>query len=515
MESKQNDPSRLMSFKEWVPDCLRFWIYILFLVGFQFSNGMYFASMGQMAGDLSVTQNDVMMMSHAVLIGLTMYFPLAFRFKLRFTNNVCLLIAATGLLLCNLLVPHVKSVPLLVLICFVAGFLRLFGTFECFSSILPKIAPTYNYAIFLSFVFFVVIGVIQVFDVISANIVYHYNWQYVHHMAIGVLALVILGVLAFMKPFRPMPKLPLYGIDWLGMLLWSIFILSLIFVAQYGEQLDWLRSKYNRGAIGISVLALAANIWRMNHIRHPFIEAKTFAAKNLWNLLILFLFMDILLSAQHVLQGTYTREILHYDYLNEVSLKWFDFFGIALGALFSKYVLVNLRWPHKRLMFVGMSFILVYIICLYFLVSPATNIEKLYLPLIFSGFGHVIIFISLTVYAQATVPFSNYFQVLCILGFIRTGLASPLGGSIYSHAMSALMPKHIALMGSEVNFGLNIPFSELGQIVGSQALLSSIRELLGWSIVFGIAVLIAILLSRFKNKIHLSSKNDKVDNYAT
>ncbi|MDR0507428.1 MAG: hypothetical protein LBH32_11550, partial [Dysgonamonadaceae bacterium] len=128
--------------------------------------------------------NDVKMLSHAMLIGLTMYFPLAFRLKFRFTNRTCLIIAALGLAACNLIVPHVQSYPLLLIICFIAGFLRLFGTFECLSSLLPKIAPTHNYAVFLSFVFFIVLGVIHVFDIASSYIIYYYDWHYVHYAAI-------------------------------------------------------------------------------------------------------------------------------------------------------------------------------------------------------------------------------------------------------------------------------------------------------------------------------------------
>jgi hypothetical protein len=32
--------------------------------------------------------------------------------------------------------------------------------------------------------------------------------------------------------------------------------------------------------------------------------------------------------------------------------------------------------------------------------------------------------------AQATAPFRNYFQVICIPGFIRTGIGSPLGDAV-------------------------------------------------------------------------------------
>ena len=179
------------------------------------------------------------MMSHAVLIGLTLYFPLAFRLKFRFTNRTSLIIAATGLLICNLLVPHIDKPFILVIIGFVAGFFRLYGTFECFSNILPKITPTYNYPVFLSFVFFVVLGVIHLFDALSMQIIYFFDWKQLHNLAVGLLLVVIVSAFLLMRPFRAEAKMPLLGIDFLGMLLWAIFILSLIFVVQYGNTLDW------------------------------------------------------------------------------------------------------------------------------------------------------------------------------------------------------------------------------------------------------------------------------------
>ncbi|MBQ8441965.1 MAG: hypothetical protein IJX29_01240, partial [Bacteroides sp.] len=439
----QQGPFRFMNFKEWVPDKYRFWVYILFLCAFQFSNGMYFTAMSQMQGEHSITMNDVKMMSHAVLIGLTLYFPLAFRLKFCFTNRTSLMIAATGLGVCNLVVPYIDQPFLLVVLGFIAGFFRLYGTFECFSNILPKITPTYNYPVFLTFVFFVVLGVIHVFDAISIQLIYYYDWQHLHVLAIGLLLTVILLAGVLMRPFRPMPKMPLLGIDWLGMVLWAIFILSLIFVVQYGHQLDWFHSMYIRMAMGAACLSLGFNIGRMTYIRHPFLEAAAFRVNNLTNLLIAFLCLAILLASKNVLQNTYTGAVLHWDALTLGRLKWFEFFGSAIGAVFSMYALIRLKWSHKLIVFVGFFMILMYVAFMYFIVTPYTDIEKLYLPLMCCGFGHLAIFITLTVYIQATAPFKNYFQVLCILGFIRTGIGSPIGDALYQHGMNGLMNKYL------------------------------------------------------------------------
>lgn len=487
----QKEASMFMSFRQWVPEQYRFWIYIIFLAIFQFSNGMYFTAMSQMQGAHSITMDDVKMMSHSVLIGLTLYFPLAFRLKSRFTNRSCLIASAAGLAVCNIIVPHVGNPFLLVILGFTAGFFRLFGTFECLSSVLPKIAPTHNYAVFLSFVFFVVLGVIHIFDAAALRIIYYYDWQHLHLLAIGLLLIVILMAIVMMRPFRPMPKVPLHDIDWLGMILWSIFILSLIFAVQYGYQIEWLHSPYIRAALGCASIALGLNIWRIKNIRNPFLEAEAFKVKNLPALLFAFLFLGILLASKNTLQNTFTGAVLHWDSYAVRTLKLFEFAGAFLGAVTSWYLLVRLKWSHELLTFLGFSAVLIYVASMYFLVSPNTGIERLYLPLVFCNFGHVAIFIALTVYIQATAPFKNYFQVLCILGFVRTGIASPVGDAIYRTGIEGLMNRHLSEIGSRINFSLLNSISDIGHI-GNEAMIQTLQELYGYTFIFGIAVLLLI-----------------------
>ncbi|MCD8281862.1 MAG: hypothetical protein LUC22_01265, partial [Prevotella sp.] len=258
-------PVRLMNFRERVPDGLRFWLYIFYLAAFQFSNGFYFTTMAQLTGERNLTMNDTHLFGQTVLIGLTVYFPLAFRLKFRFTNRTSLIIAATALAVINAVFPLVHSFPVMLVLCFLGGFFRLYGTFECFSNLLPKITPTYNYAVFLSFVFFVVLACVHVFDWAAIQVIYFYDWRHVHLVAVGLCLAVVVVVMTTMRPYRPMPKMYLYGIDPLGMMLWSIFILTAIYAVLYGEQYDWLADARIRTAIGACLLTLAMCFLSMNH----------------------------------------------------------------------------------------------------------------------------------------------------------------------------------------------------------------------------------------------------------
>ncbi len=487
------EPVRLLNFRDWVPHGARFWLYIFFLAAFQFSNGFYFTTMAQLVGERGLTMNDTHFFGQTVLIGLTFYFPLAFRLKFRFTNRTSLTVAAAALAFINLIFPHVHAYGWMLLLCYLGGFFRLYGTFECFSNLLPKLTPTYNYAVFLSFVFFVVLSFVQVFDWAAIQLIYHYDWQHVHLLAVGLCLAVVVVVNVTMRHFRPMPLMPLYGIDGLGLVLWSLFILSAIYVALYGEQYGWVHDARIRGAIGISLLTLGAGLLRTLHIRHPFIEWGAFRCPNLWNMLVLFLCFDILLGTQNVLQNTFTEEVMGYGQLTASQLKWPEFLGGLLSALFCYYTRVKLRWHLKTLTFISLAAVVLYNVLMLHTLSPDINMGKLWLPLMVLGFGHVGIFIALTVYAQAYCNFKYYFQVLCILGFVRTGLGEAIGIALFEHALTGSVGIHLADIGYMAD--MSVPGA--AGMVATQAVLTALRSLYGRAVVFGVGVLVLVLCSHF------------------
>ena len=76
-------------------------------------------------------------------------------------------------------------------------------------------------------------------------------------------------------------------------------------------------------------------------IRHPFIDEQVFSQPNIWNIMFLFLCLDILLGTQIVLQSTLTDGLLHYEWITVAQLKWPEFIGAILAALFFLVCRVN------------------------------------------------------------------------------------------------------------------------------------------------------------------------------
>lgn len=106
-------------------------------------------------------------------------------------------------------------------------------------------------------------------------------------------------------------------------------------------------------------------------------------------------------------------------------------------------------------------------------VSNGMTEAYLYGLLILAGFGHVGVFIVLTVYAQATANFQYYFQTLFLLGFVRTGIGGPIGDALLSTGMTGLMNLR--------------PDLEL-----------TIRELYGYTTMLGAAVICMTLCSMIR-----------------
>ena len=103
---------------------------ICIAVVFQFSGGVNLAVVSQMSGALALKMEDIMMAGYASLVSMALSFAIMFRLKFRFTSRVALLICATICVGCSLICVSTGNVVVLVLASFVAGFFRMWGTFE-------------------------------------------------------------------------------------------------------------------------------------------------------------------------------------------------------------------------------------------------------------------------------------------------------------------------------------------------------------------------------------------------
>lgn len=513
---------RIMTFKEFVPDKIRFIILLLTAIIFQFTSFIYLTNLNEVVGGKAITTEDAKLISAASFIGMTMVFPILFRIKFRFMSRTILLSACIILIITGLISIYSNNILLLLVAAFIAGAVRMVGTFECLSTIQLIITPTRDFTVFFSVVYLIVLGSIQVSGLLTAEMSSIYDWTYMPTFMVTILLIVMITLSILMRPIRLMKKFPLYQIDWLGISLWSLVLIIFNFVFEYGKRLDWFDSEYICIATIVGTILLVFAIQRMLGIRRPVIMPEVFKYKNLLRALVLLAFLQIFLSTGNVIMNAYTGGILHYDILHNSSLNWAVFVGVVLGAAYAFYWMSIYRGSYKPIFFIGFASFVLFHFILYFTFQPSVSKETLYLPYALKGFGYVSLYISIALYAAQGIPFPHFFASLTVLGFVRTALGGTIANSLCTNVLQYLQTKNLAILSSDFDF-LNPASNQVynasfhnaiasGQAIeqaqstavsalygagNMQALLLSWKEIFGGITLMGILFLLAIASSHY------------------
>ena len=136
---------------------------------------------------------------------------------------------------------------------------------------------------------------------------------------------------------------------------------------------------------------------------------------------------------------------------------------MCLSAVICYYYFRN-RKGLRPFIIGGYGLFILYLLLMYFYINPECNIERFYFPSLIRGFGLLWLYIILTLYISYVVPFMHNFQSLCIIGFMRMSLGTPLGMSVIDNLMLYFTRKNTMLLSSEVD-ALKIQASEYSLLV--------------------------------------------------
>lgn len=342
-----------------VPDCiprwLKPWLFIFFVLIIQFSGGLYLAAVSDMVGTTALMQEDILMAGYAQLVGMSINFAVMFRLKFRFSNRVSLLACCIVLLVSTVICANTSSVPVLVIVCFIAGWFRMWATFACNSTIQLWITPTRDMAVFFCYVYLIVDGVIQLSGVATVYTAFFWQWEYMHWIMVALLVLMMVMVLALVKPVKGPMQIPLLGIDWIGAGLWSVVMLCFTFICVYGNFYDWWDSREIVGATLLGTVALAINLWRASFLHHPYVSFQALTNRNVIRATVVYLVFFTIMATEHVFEHSYAEAILGFDETNMVDLNWYVFAGIIVGVAITYATFCLRRWRYKTMTAIGFA----------------------------------------------------------------------------------------------------------------------------------------------------------------
>lgn len=493
---------RVMVWKDFVPQFLRFPLIILIIIVFMFSGGVYMSAVAEMTGSLSWINEDVMMAGYASMTGLTMAFPLLFRIQFRFHTRSILLFSAGLFIVCDFLCMLCDFLPLVVFLSFASGFFKIVSTFVCWGTIQLKITPERDFAVFFPFLFTFVLGSVQLVNIVTGYAIYAYDWRAMHRITIGAFLLVFALVYFCMrKNYRQGLYMPFRGIDYLGGILWSLLLLCIVFIFVYGEHYDWLEGEEIRTAIVFAVILLAMCLYRAAAVRHPYISPGTFRQHNMLFIFILFGCMTLMSATSTSIQNTFTGAILGFDARHNADLNWGIVVGIAAGTGFFYVALKKWKWRVKSIVVSGFIFFFLYQAMLYFLIDASSEKYMLYLPLVFKGAGVSVVYTSLTYALAGCVSFEYYFEAMCVIGFIRTSFGGPLSSAIVTRLFNNVRQANTADLGTFLDpmYLHGDSFSAVYGEFQRQLLMVSLKEAYGYAAIAAVLIVIAILASDYRH----------------
>ena len=485
---------------DYIPRRLKPWLFIFFVLIIQFSGGVYLAAATDMVGTTALMQEDILMAGYAQLIGMAINFAVMFRLKFRYSNRFSLLLCCAVLIAANIVCAHTTSMPILVAVCFVAGWFRMWATFACNSTIQLWLTPVRDMSIFFCYVYLVADGVIQLSGVVTVYTAFFSQWEYMHLLMVGLLLLMMLMVVILVKPFHGMPMVPLLGIDWIGALLWGGFMLCFTFICVYGNFYDWWEAAEIRGAALLGVVCALINLWRASFLHHPYISFRAMLNRNVVRATVIYMVFFTLLATEHVFEHSYAAQILGFDETNLVDLNWYVFIGIIAGVALTYFTFALRRWRYKTMTAIGFILAAVYLGYFYFLIDYGVEKEMLFIPLFFRGMASVIIsIVFLTSIVQSGLPFQVFPQALTINGFTGAVMGATFGPALVGEFLRHIMAKNAALISASftdtVPSAVHIPLGQLYGMVQRQALVVSMKEIYGWLLIVALVSVIAILVS--------------------
>ena len=406
--------------------------------------------------------------------------------------------AAAGALVCNLVTPHVRLLPLLWAVCFVEGMCKIQGTFECMSTIQLWITPQRDFTAFFPVLHIVILGCMQLSTIITTALMHHYHWVWMHLLVSALMAVDLLIVRLCTRHFRIVRKMPLYGIDWLGALLWVALLLQVAYLFDYGEWYDWWYSPVMRRLAVTSVATLALCLWRMNTIRHPYIEPRMWSYRHLFPILILITLVEMLLATEHVLEGAFYEQTMHYDATVSVLVTRWVLVGVLAGCGFAYWWMHVRRMSYVRLLTVGIAALAAYLLGYYFTVSADIHVSQLYLPAACRGFAYAILSATFMVCLEEIMTFQHFFQALSVFNMLHMVVGGVIGAAIYTEAFTYYTADNMARYGAAVDSVAftRAPFDMWAFMEGfaGRMIATSVKQVYGWAAYACIGLLLLFLL---------------------
>lgn len=271
-----------------------------------------------------------------------------------------------------------------------------------------------------------------------------WRWIFFINVPLGILAVFMCNT--FLPPDEPGTRKS-DSVDWVGILFLALGLGSLQTVLEQGQQDDWFSSAFIQRMALLSVVGLVLFVWQELRIPHPAVDLRVLRYRSLTAGSIISLVVGMGLYGTIFAIPIFTQNVLQFTATKTGLL-------LVPGALASAagtFALAPLSkiFPPRMIIAIG-SMIIIGVMLSLTRLNSDTGSDQLYWPMVWRGFGTVLMFLPLSIATLGSLPKAD---ISSGSGFFS--LTRQLGGSIGIAAITTLVDKQQFVHRSELIYNIS------------------------------------------------------------
>ena len=258
---------------------------------------------------------------------------------------------------------------------------------------------------------------------LGGYIVDHFSWPYIFYINIPIGIIAALLTLSFVKSPKYGEKIKARQVDWWGIVFLTLFVGSLQFVLEHGQQDDWFNNQIIVILSVVSVFGLLFFIWRELTYKHPIVNLKVLKDSNLKVGTIMAFILGFGLYGSTFIIPIYTQSILGWS-AADAGLLLIP--GAVTTGIMMPFIGKMIQRGVPQSYMVAMGFLIFFFFTFWMrgVLTPSSGSEHLFWPLILRGIGLGLLFVPISTLSLSTLKGRNIGE-----GAAFSGMSRQLGGS--------------------------------------------------------------------------------------
>jgi hypothetical protein len=484
-------------FHKWMPGLGTLGLIVLIESMFLLINPVYLGNLSLMASSTGIMSEYFMWGNFSQTIGMALMLPMIMRTKTRFRSKELMITALVAMALMSVVVATTSSGAVVVGACLIFGMAKMLGMVEVILPLQFILSPTGDKKQFYAIFYPIAIIFGNVGSLLASTISLDLSWQALHYYSAGTLLIGALICVICMHNQRFSRKIPLRYVDWLGLFLFALALMNMAYVFSFGKQQDWFTSPRITGATIMSVISIIYLVIRQLKIKHPFLSFKLYRRGDVLTGIFLLIGQGMFMGASSIL-SIYTQGVLGWNWITSSSLNLMQIPGMIISGFVAYHWCKN-QIPIKMYIFSGFAAFLLYFVILYFMMVPNLNIEMLYFPQIFGGYGTCSLFISIWIYTFNRVPPNTMLPSVAPIMVFRSFVMIAFFTALYGWLQYVLQWQSVGNLAFYFDTLTITQGTGVAAIQGIHlgAVLAANKTLLGYTIIAGIGFLTFIFFHQF------------------